>query len=194
IAESDLLTINYTSGTTARPKGVMITHRNAYMNSVGTLLHLRMDLGDRYLWTLPMFHANGWTYTWTVTAAGATHVCLPVMDPARVFELLRKEQITWLCAAPTVLIMLSNASGPTVARSPPVCTWSPRELLRPPKPSNASRTTSGGPSPTCTVSPKPPPSSPCASNAPSTRICPCVSGQYTRPGRVSNSSPPVSCV
>ena len=111
IAESDLLTINYTSGTTARPKGVMITHRNAYMNSVGTLLHLRMDLGDRYLWTLPMFHANGWTYTWTVTAAGATHVCLPVMDPARVFELLRKEQITWLCAAPTVLIMLSNASG-----------------------------------------------------------------------------------
>ncbi len=111
IAESDLLTINYTSGTTARPKGVMITHRNAYMNSVGTLLHLRMDLGDRYLWTLPMFHANGWTYTWTVTAAGATHVCLPMMDPARVFELLRKEQITWLCAAPTVLIMLSNASG-----------------------------------------------------------------------------------
>jgi len=81
------------------------------MNSVGTLLHLRMDLGDRYLWTLPMFHANGWTYTWTVTAAGATHVCLPEMDPARVFELLRKEQITWLCAAPTVLIMLSNASG-----------------------------------------------------------------------------------
>src|SRR5699024_6023084 len=111
IAESDLLTINYTSGTTARPKGVMITHRNAYMNSVGTLLHLRMDLGDRCLWTLPLFHANGWTYTWTVTAAGATHVCLRVMDSARVFELLRKEQITSLCAAPTVLIMLSNASG-----------------------------------------------------------------------------------
>lgn len=110
IVETDLLTINYTSGTTARPKGVMITHRNAYMNSVGTLLHLRMDIGDRYLWTLPMFHANGWTYTWTVTAAGATHVCLPAMDPARAFELVRDEQVTWLCAAPTVLIMLSNAS------------------------------------------------------------------------------------
>lgn len=119
IAESDLLTINYTSGTTARPKGVMITHRNAYMNSVGTLLHLRMDLGDRYLWTLPMFHANGWTYTWTVTAAGATHVCLPAMDPARVFELLRQERVTWLCAAPTVLIMLSNASESDRGDVPP---------------------------------------------------------------------------
>ncbi|PWV44690.1 long-chain-fatty-acid--CoA ligase [Nocardiopsis sp. L17-MgMaSL7] len=108
IAETDLLTINYTSGTTARPKGVMITHRNAYMNSVGTLLHLRIGLGEKYLWTLPMFHANGWTYTWTVTAAGGTHVCLPAMDPARVFELIRTEEVTWLCAAPTVLIMLSN--------------------------------------------------------------------------------------
>ncbi|WP_017572920.1 long-chain-fatty-acid--CoA ligase [Nocardiopsis halotolerans] len=108
IAETDLLTINYTSGTTARPKGVMITHRNAYMNSVGTLLHLRIDVGDRYLWTLPMFHANGWTYTWTVTAAAATHVCLPAMDPGTVYELIRSERVTWLCAAPTVLIMLSN--------------------------------------------------------------------------------------
>ncbi|MET9782611.1 long-chain-fatty-acid--CoA ligase [Nocardiopsis alba] len=108
IAETDLLTINYTSGTTARPKGVMITHRNAYMNSVGTLLHLRIELGQRYLWTLPMFHANGWTYTWTVTAAGGTHVCLPALDPARVFELIREEEVSWLCAAPTVLIMLAN--------------------------------------------------------------------------------------
>src|SRR4030095_14772347 len=66
IAESDLLTINYTSGTTARPKGVMITHRNAYMNAIGTLVHVHMTPADRYLWTLPMFHANGWTFTWTV--------------------------------------------------------------------------------------------------------------------------------
>ena len=64
IGERDLLTINYTSGTTSRPKGVMITHRNAAMNTIGTLLHLHMDVGDRYLWTLPMFHANGWTFTW----------------------------------------------------------------------------------------------------------------------------------
>ena len=70
LAETDLLTINYTSGTTSRPKGVMITHRNAYMNAVGTLLHVPMGLTDRYLWTLPMFHANGWTFTWIVTAVG----------------------------------------------------------------------------------------------------------------------------
>ncbi|MGH3095866.1 MAG: long-chain-fatty-acid--CoA ligase [Streptosporangiales bacterium] len=109
VAETDLLTINYTSGTTARPKGVMITHRNAYMNTVGTLLHLRVGVGDRYLWTLPMFHANGWTYTWTVTAAAATHVCLRAVEPARVFELIRTEGATWLCAAPTVLIALAGA-------------------------------------------------------------------------------------
>ncbi|HXJ64596.1 MAG TPA: AMP-binding protein, partial [Actinomycetota bacterium] len=108
IAESDLLTINYTSGTTARPKGVMITHRNAAMNTIGTLLHLPMSVGDRYLWTLPMFHANGWTYTWTVTAAGATHVCLRRVEPPRVFELVRDESITWMCAAPTVLISLAS--------------------------------------------------------------------------------------
>lgn len=109
IQENDLLTINYTSGTTSRPKGVMITHRNAYMNSVGTLVHEHMTCADRYLWTLPMFHANGWTFVWTVTAAGATHVCLPKVDPRRVFELIEQEQITMLCAAPTVLIGLANA-------------------------------------------------------------------------------------
>jgi fatty-acyl-CoA synthase len=109
ISESDLLTINYTSGTTARPKGVMITHRNAYMNTVGTLIHLRLGIGDRYLWTLPMFHANGWTFVWTVTAAAATHICLPRPDPAEVFRLIRVERVTWLCAAPTVLISLANA-------------------------------------------------------------------------------------
>jgi fatty-acyl-CoA synthase len=109
IRESDLLTINYTSGTTSRPKGVMITHRNAYLNTVGTLVHEHMDCADRYLWTLPMFHANGWTFVWTVTAAGATHVCLPKIDPRLVFELIDKERITMLCAAPTVLISLANA-------------------------------------------------------------------------------------
>ena len=109
ISESDLLTINYTSGTTSRPKGVMITHRNAYMNTVGTLVHQPMTCADRYLWTLPMFHANGWTFVWTVTAAGATHVCLRKVEPHAVFELMAKEHITMLCAAPTVLISLANA-------------------------------------------------------------------------------------
>ncbi|MFY9773523.1 MAG: AMP-binding protein, partial [Trebonia sp.] len=111
IGELDLLTINYTSGTTARPKGVMITHRNAAMNTIGTLLHLPMAVGERYLWTLPMFHANGWTYTWTVTAAGGVHICLPKVDPGEVFRLIREEGVTWLAAAPTVLISLANASA-----------------------------------------------------------------------------------
>jgi acyl-CoA synthetase (AMP-forming)/AMP-acid ligase II len=110
ISERDLLTINYTSGTTARPKGVMITHRNAAINSIGTLLHLPIKVSERYLWTLPMFHANGWTYTWTVTAAAGVHVCLRKVDPAEVFRLIRSENVSWLCAAPTVLISLANAS------------------------------------------------------------------------------------
>jgi fatty-acyl-CoA synthase len=109
IGELDLLSINYTSGTTARPKGVMITHRNAAMNTIGTLIHLPIAVGERYLWTLPMFHANGWTYTWTVTAAGSTHICLRKVDAATIFELIRNEHVTWLCAAPTVLITLASA-------------------------------------------------------------------------------------
>jgi fatty-acyl-CoA synthase len=109
ISERDLLTINYTSGTTSRPKGVMITHRNAYMNVVGTLIHLPMTPADRYLWTLPMFHANGWTYVWIVTAVGAVHVCLRKVDPVHAFRLIKEESITLLCAAPTVLISLANA-------------------------------------------------------------------------------------
>lgn len=109
IAETDLLTINYTSGTTSRPKGVMITHRNAYINVVGTLIHHPLSLADRYLWTLPMFHANGWTFVWTVTAAGGTHVCLKKVEPVAVFEKIREESVTMLCAAPTVLISIANA-------------------------------------------------------------------------------------
>src|SRR5213595_1162428 len=109
IHEIDLLTINYTSGTTSRPKGVMITHRNAWMNSIGTLLHASMTCADRYLWTLPMFHANGWTFVWTVTAAGATHICLRKCEPRAVFELMAREKVTMLSAAPTVLISLANA-------------------------------------------------------------------------------------
>ena len=118
IGERDLLTINYTSGTTSRPKGVMITHRNAYMNTVGTLLHLPMQLTDRYLWTLPMFHANGWTFVWTVTAVGATHVCLRKIDPAKMFELIRAERVSMLCAAPTVLIGMASAPTEVKADAP----------------------------------------------------------------------------
>ena len=109
IRESDLLSLNYTSGTTARPKGVMITHRNAWLNIVGTLLHLHMTCADRYLWTLPMFHANGWTFVWIVTAVGGAHICLRKSEPQSIFENITKESVTLLCAAPTVLIGIANA-------------------------------------------------------------------------------------
>lgn len=114
IAETDLLSINYTSGTTSRPKGVMITHRNAWVNSVGTLGHLPMTPAERYLWTLPMFHANGWTFVWTVTAVAATHVCLRKVEPLAIYTLVNEERISLLCAAPTVLIGIAN--GPEAER------------------------------------------------------------------------------
>ncbi len=109
INEQDLLTINYTSGTTARPKGVMITHRNAYCNIMNTLAHHPLSAADRYLWTLPMFHANGWTFTWINTARGMAHVCLRKVDPELIYKLIKDEDITMFCAAPTVLISIANA-------------------------------------------------------------------------------------
>lgn len=118
IAEDALLAINYTSGTTSNPKGVMITHRNAWVNAVGTLVHHPMTCADRYLWTLPMFHANGWTFTWIVTAAGATHVCLRKVEAEGVYDMARAEKITMLCAAPTVLIMVANAADDLRAGAP----------------------------------------------------------------------------
>jgi fatty-acyl-CoA synthase len=114
IAETDLLAINYTSGTTANPKGVMITHRNAWMNVVGTVMHWPMTPADRYLWTVPMFHANGWTFTWVVTAAGGKHICLRKVDASTIYEEIEREGVTTLCAAPTVLITLAN--GPEAQR------------------------------------------------------------------------------
>ena len=118
ISERDLISINYTSGTTARPKGVMITHRNAYLNTVGTLVHHPMTAADRYLWTLPMFHANGWTFVWTVTAVGAAHICLRRVEAAAAFELMERERVTMLCAAPTVMITIANAPEEMRRRAP----------------------------------------------------------------------------
>jgi fatty-acyl-CoA synthase len=109
IRESDVISLNYTSGTTARPKGVMITHRNAWLNVIGTLVHLHMTCADRYLWTVPMFHANGWTFVWIVTAVGGTHLCLRKAEPRAIFENIARESATILCAAPTVLISIANA-------------------------------------------------------------------------------------
>lgn len=109
ISERDLISINYTSGTTSRQKGVMITHRNAWTNAVGTLVHHHMTCAERYVWTLPMFHANGWTFVWIVTAVGGTHVCVRKVEPLRVFETIIRERGTMLCAAPTVLIGIASA-------------------------------------------------------------------------------------
>jgi len=118
IAETDLITINYTSGTTARPKGVMITHRNAWVNTMGTLAHHHLSPADRYLWTLPMFHANGWTFVWTTVARGMVNVCLRRVEPKLIFDLIKAEKITMFCAAPTVLIAIANAPADMRAGAP----------------------------------------------------------------------------
>jgi fatty-acyl-CoA synthase len=104
--EHALLSINYTSGTTGRPKGVMYSHRGAYLHALGVIAEARLAPTSRYLWTLPMFHCNGWA----VTAMGARHVCLPKVEPALIWRLLHDEGITHLCGAPTVMSMLADAA------------------------------------------------------------------------------------
>ena len=106
--ERQLLAINYTSGTTGKPKGVMYHHRGAYLQSVAMAYHARLGPGANYLWTLPMFHCNGWCFTWAVTAAGGTHVCLRSVDTAEVWRLLNSEGVTHFSAAPTVLTMIAE--------------------------------------------------------------------------------------
>ena len=106
--EEETISINYTSGTTGKPKGVMYTHRGAYLSALGNVIETGMGYGTRYLWTLPMFHCNGWTYPWAVTAAAATHVCLRKVEPPRIWELFEKERVTHYCAAPTVQIGIVN--------------------------------------------------------------------------------------
>jgi len=101
--------LNYTSGTTGQPKGVVYHHRGAYLNALGNLITLGLDGHSRYLWTLPMFHCNGWSHTWAVTAATATHVCLRRVDPAAIFPMIRDHRVTHLSGAPIVLNMLAHA-------------------------------------------------------------------------------------
>jgi fatty-acyl-CoA synthase len=108
--ERSLLSINYTSGTTGRPKGVMYHHRGAYLQAVAMVGHTGLSPSTVHLWTLPMFHCNGWCFPWAVTAAAGTHVCLPKVDPAEVWRLLRAEGVTHLEGAPTVLSMLGYSA------------------------------------------------------------------------------------
>ena len=107
--ERGMLSINYTSGTTGKPKGVMYHHRGAYLQALAMVAHMQLDCASTYLWTLPMFHCNGWCFTWGVTAAGATHLCLPKLEPALIWRHLRESGVTHFCAAPTVLIMIAWA-------------------------------------------------------------------------------------
>lgn len=107
--EWDAISLGYTSGTTGDPKGVVCHHRGAYLNAVGNALAAEMTPRSVYLWTLPMFHCNGWTFTWAVTMLGATHVCLRKVDPAVIYPLIAEHGVTLLCAAPIVLTMLIHA-------------------------------------------------------------------------------------
>jgi 3-(methylthio)propionyl---CoA ligase len=107
--EWQAIALNYTSGTTGDPKGVVYHHRGAYLNALGNCLALGLRADSVYLWTLPMFHCNGWTYPWAVTAMGATHVCLRKVEPALVFDLIARHGVTHLCGAPIVLNALIHA-------------------------------------------------------------------------------------
>ncbi len=109
--EYQVATINYTSGTTGFPKGVMYHHRGAYLNAIGEMLETGLNTRSAYLWTLPMFHCNGWCFTWGVTAMGAKHVCLRQVLADEIFRLIETEKITHMCAAPTVLIAMSSFPG-----------------------------------------------------------------------------------
>ncbi len=103
------IALNYTSGTTGNPKGVVYHHRGAFLNAIGNAITFGLDRDSVYLWTLPMFHCNGWTYTWAVTAVAGTHVCLRRVDPAPIFAAIAEHRVTHLCGAPIVLNMLVHA-------------------------------------------------------------------------------------
>ncbi len=109
--EDDLYSINYTSGTTGRPKGVMYTHRGGYLNALSEIVAHRLDPSSAFLWTLPMFHCNGWCFPWALTGAGGRHVLLRRIDPPLVWRLVGEEGVTHFNGAPTVLIFLINDSS-----------------------------------------------------------------------------------
>jgi fatty-acyl-CoA synthase len=114
--EWDSICLLYTSGTTGNPKGAVYSHRGAYLGALTNAFAFKMDHESRYLWTLPMFHCSGWTFTWAVTAAAGTHVCLRKVEPKRIFDAIAEHRITHMCGAPIVLNMLVHA--PAEAKRP----------------------------------------------------------------------------
>jgi fatty-acyl-CoA synthase len=115
--ESQPIALNYTSGTTGRPKGVVYTHRGAYLNAMGNLLALGLSAESRYLWTLPLFHCNGWCHAWAVTGAGGLHVCLDRVEPAPILDQIARHSVTHMSCAPVVLYMLvEHATEPSPVR------------------------------------------------------------------------------
>ena len=111
--ERGLLAISYTSGSTGRPKGVMYSHRGAYLQGLAMAHHSAFGFGSVYLWTLPMFHCNGWACTWAVTAGGGAHLCLRRIDAAEIWEAICTRGVTHLAGAPTVLSMIAEAADAT---------------------------------------------------------------------------------
>jgi fatty-acyl-CoA synthase len=109
--EWDAIALNYTSGTTGNPKGVVYHHRGAYLNAIGNILVWGMPHFPVYLWTLPMFHCNGWCFPWTVTLLAGTHVCLRRVEAAAVYDTIARERVTHLCGAPVVMNLLLNAGA-----------------------------------------------------------------------------------
>jgi fatty-acyl-CoA synthase len=109
--EDAIISVNYTSGTTGRPKGVMYTHRGAYLNAVSVALEFELTAASCLLWTLPMFHCNGWSMTWGATAVGATHVCLGAFDAQRAIDLADRYPVSHLCGAPVVLSEFARAGA-----------------------------------------------------------------------------------
>jgi fatty-acyl-CoA synthase len=109
--EWDAIALNYTSGTTGNPKGVVYHHRGAYLNALGNILVWGMQQHPVYLWTLPMFHCNGWCFPWTITAMAGTHVCLRRVEAEAIYEAIARERVTHLCGAPVVMNMLLNAGA-----------------------------------------------------------------------------------
>src|SRR5689334_11289565 len=106
--EEETISINYTSGTTGNPKGVMYTYRGAYLNALTEVIETGLNSDSVYLWTLPMFHCNGWCFTWAVTAVGGRHICMPRPDPAEALRLIEAERVSHLCGAPVVVATLAQ--------------------------------------------------------------------------------------